>query len=144
MREDEDAGDGVTISYISQNGFLETGYMESDTGVSDRFTYSFDMPAAGALEPWIGQQGDQVSYDSDNVEYNRVPFSWKTRGLQKRKIADCNYDVIPLETYYYEPDGNSMVEFLWIPELGIAVTSGFSDFIDRTSYSYLSFKTVTD
>ena len=79
------------------------------------------------LGPWSSQQGDQITTDASGAEINRIPFKWRTRGVLEQEIDRCIYMVIPLETYYYEPSGTSMVEFLWLTDVGIALNTGQSD-----------------
>ena len=125
VTEVEELEDGVFNTYIAQKGILETAYRDSETNTEDNFTYSFDVPTPETIKPWTGNQGEQVTTGQDQTEIARIPFSWMSRGLETRKVAGCTYQAIPFQVTYFNPEGATAVEFLWLPDLGISISLGY-------------------
>lgn len=134
VTEIEDPGDGTINTYIAELGIFESAYTDSGTSETDYFTYSFDVPTPRTFAPWTGGQGEQVTQDSAKTEINRVPFTWSSRGRETRTIAGCEYEAIPFQTIYHNPEGPTAVEFLWLPDLGVSINMGFSEFSNTTPY----------
>lgn len=112
--------------YIAANGVLETGYIDPDTGAADSFTYTFPTDDLLPLKPWTGRQGEQITTDTSGNQINRIPFHFRTRDLASFSIGDCTFDAMPIETYYQEPGDPSMVEFIYLIDLGIPINVGYS------------------
>lgn len=126
VREKESLGGTQIHVYIAANGVLETGYIDTEAGTEDRFTYNFSTEDILPLEPWSGQSGEQVTMNADGEEINRIPFAWRTRGPTTFTLGECSYASIPLETYYYEPGDPSMVEFAYLIDLQIPIAIGYA------------------
>lgn len=128
VREEEDSGGDAPYVYITENGVIETGYIDAETGARDRFTYSFATDDLIPLTAWSGDRGEQITTDDSGAEINRIPFAWRTRGATSIRIGDCLFASIPLETYYYEPGDPSMVEYAYLTDLGIPIAVGYAFF----------------
>lgn len=126
VREEETSGGAQPYIYIAANGLLETGFIDAETGTEDKFSYSFSTDDILPLQPWSGEEGEQVTTDTAGEEINRIPFAWRTRGLTTWTLGGCSYDAIPVETYYYEPGDPSMVEFVYLTELRIPIAVGYA------------------
>ena len=126
VREAEYFDGDTPYIYISANGLIETGYRDPDSGASDKFSYTFDTDDLLPLQPWFGRAGEQIVTDADGVEVDRVGYSFQTRAEITAIIGDCSYRAIPLETYYRTPGDPSMVEFLYLLDLGIPVNVGYA------------------
>ena len=134
VTEVEYADDGVFYTYIAEKGLLETGYRSSDAERMDRFEYSFQQPTPETIAPWSGDRGEQVTYDAANNETERISISWLSRGRQTQEVAGCDYEVIPFQVIYFEPDNFWSVEFIWIPDLAIHIALGHSNFSGSVLY----------
>lgn len=124
IRETEHA-DGEVYIYVTANGLLETGYEEPATGTHDTFKYTFDTSELVPPAPWRGQRGEQITVDQDGAETNRVGFSYHTRGASTYAIGDCSFPAIGLQTYYENPDEKSLVEFVYLLDLGVSIITGY-------------------
>lgn len=128
VRETETWGGETPVTYITANGVIETGYLDPENGEQDTFSYSFATDDILPLRPWSGRSGQQVTTDASGTEINRVQFAWRTRDLGTFKISGCTFRSIPLETYYYEPSGPSMIEYAYLVDLGVPINVGSSFF----------------
>ncbi len=124
VRETE-YSDGETYVFTSENGLLETAYEEPGTENHDRFDYTFDTSNLIPPKTWSGQTGQQIRLDKDGVEQERLGFFYRTRGLGEIAIGDCIYETVAVQTYYDNPDGRSLVEFVYLLDLGIPLAIGF-------------------
>ncbi len=124
VTEEEHSGEDV-YQYVTENGVLETGYIETAAGISDRFSYTFDTSKLLPLDEWSGQAGEQITLNEAGVEVERVAFSYHTRGQLKYSIGACTFDSIAFQTFQRYPDGTSMVEFQFLLDLGVPVVVGF-------------------
>ncbi len=113
------------VTYVSENGVLETAYLSPYEEESAFYSYSFATDGILPLKEWAGQNGQQTERDTKGDVVGTIDFAWRTRGLESFSIGDCTYDAIPLETYYSDEDGTSMTEFRYLVDLGIPVVVGF-------------------
>lgn len=124
IRETEYAGEDVYV-YITANGLLETAYEEPAANTFDTFEYTFDTTGLFPLKPWSGQRGEQIARDRDGNEFDRLGYSYHTRGQGQYTIGECQFTSIPFQTYYDNPDEQSVVEFVYLMELGIPLAIGY-------------------
>ncbi len=122
--ETEYSGDAV-YEYEASGGLLETGYREVGADTADRFEYTFDTSSLVPPRPWIGMAGEQITIDKTGTEIERLPFEVHTRGTQRYRIGDCEYEAIGVQTYYTSPDEKSLVEFIYLFDLNVPVVVGF-------------------
>lgn len=124
VTETEYSGDEIN-QYIAGNGLLETAFVVAADDVADQFSYTFDTSALVPPKPWSGNRGEQITYDGQGEEVDRVEYSYHTRGFKPYRIGPCTYSSIAFQTYQHFPDGKSMVEFVYLLDLGIPVPVGF-------------------
>ncbi|MCG6882435.1 MAG: hypothetical protein LJE62_01630 [Silicimonas sp.] len=124
VRETEYSGDDV-VDYVAEGGLLETAYRDRADGAWEFFEYSFDTTSLVPPTPWSSASGEQVSRDEAGNETHRVPFSIHMRGRTSYRIGDCVYDGIGVQTYYRNPEETSLVEFVYLIDLGLPLVVGF-------------------
>lgn len=124
VREAEYFDDTSPVIYVAANGVIETGYIDTETATTDRFTYSFSTNDLLPLGTWIARDGEQITFDEDDAEINRIPFILRTRGEVDYQIGDCTFRAIPLETYYYEPGEPSVINFMYLVDLKVPILVG--------------------
>lgn len=71
-----------------------------------------------------------------------MDFEWRSRGIMRETYDGCSFDVLPIETYYYEPEGTTMVEFAWLVDLEVPLNVGFADASGGSSRLPLSINVV--
>lgn len=126
VTEVEDIGEGKLYTYIAGNGFLESGYIEGTDKRPDRFTYTFDVMRHAPPGPEQGQSGEQITIGPDGNQISRVPFAWQSGRVESQEYDRCDYDVIPIQTRYGYPEGETVVDFVWLIDLQIPLNVGIS------------------
>ncbi len=116
---------GEPVTYVTENGVLETAYLSPSEEESAFYSYDFPTDEILPLKEWAGQAGKQIERDATGKIVGTLGFSWRTRGMEAYTIGECTYDAIPLETLYDDEMGTSMTEFRYLVELGIPVVVGF-------------------
>lgn len=124
VRETEYWDGETAYVYFSANGLIETGYLDPETNTTDSISYTFDTSDLLPVRPWLTRSGEQIVTNADGVAIDRVPFTLRTRNETIATIGDCTFRAIPLETYYYSPGEPSMVEYIYLLDLGIPVSVG--------------------
>ena len=124
--EEEHLGDDVFV-YKTDNGLIETEYVDVAGESTDHYSYTFDTFDIEPPKPWSGRHGEQITRNESGEEVERVPFSYHTRAMQNFKIGPCDFEAIAYQTYLKFPDGTSMVELMYLVELGIPIVVGFKN-----------------
>lgn len=124
VREDE-VSDDVTYTYLSDNGLIETGFSESGQDVETVFSYSFSTGDLAPPASWTARSGEQVTLEK-GAEVARVPFSLHTRGEGTYRIGGCTFPAIAFQTFTRHDDGASMVEFIYLLDLGIPLATAYA------------------
>ena len=126
MREEEYLPDlDETVTYVTENGVIETAYLSPSEEESAFYSYSFPTDDILPLAEWSGQEGEQIESDIAGEVVATYGFSWRTRALETFAIGDCVYDAIPLETIYIDEYGSTLTEFRYLVDLGVPVVMGY-------------------
>lgn len=123
MVREVEHNDGDTYVYETENGVLETGYVEN--GSRGTFGYDFDASDILPLEPWSRASGTQTTRDENANEIDRVGFSYHTLGEGSYRIGECTYAAIKVQTHYAFEDGATMIELTFLTELGIPLNTAY-------------------
>ena len=146
--DSEPDGD-TTYHYVSANGILETGYYETTKGADGKqfietYTYSFDPDGIFPLEAGKTATGTQTATGPDLPEPDVVDYRYVVNAAETITAGGCTYDIIPVDTFYLEPDGIFVVVLGYLPDLGFAVLLADYDFgSDPVAYKITEFRAGT-
>lgn len=115
----------MTHVYLSDNGLIETGYTETGQAHETTFTYSFATDDLAPPVPWMSREGEQVTTENGD-DIDRATFSLHTRGERDYRIGDCTFRSIAFQTFARYEDGDSMVEFVYLLDLGIPIPISYA------------------